>query len=187
MQEELVRIQKRLGTTFVHVTHDQEEAMSVADRIIVLNQGRIEDMGPPARVYLKPASLFAATFMGESNLFEAMVRERSGAEIRVESPLGAITLPGSAAPGERVTLCIRPEQFRLAAADEHDALRFGRARLTQISFQGSYLRCRAVVEGTPPLELLMRLPIGAAAEAAIEVGAMVDVAVCHGDIVALPA
>src|SRR5690606_23935988 len=68
MQEELVRLQKRLGTTFVHVTHDQEEAMSIADTVVVMNQGRIEDMGPPSRVYLRPASLFAATFMGESNV-----------------------------------------------------------------------------------------------------------------------
>ena len=67
MQEELVRIQKRLGTTFVHVTHDQEEAMSIADRVVVMNKGRIEDMGSPSRVYLRPASLFTASFMGESN------------------------------------------------------------------------------------------------------------------------
>jgi spermidine/putrescine transport system ATP-binding protein len=65
MQEELVRIQKRLGTTFVHVTHDQEEAMSIADRVVVMNRGRVEDVGPPSRVYLRPASLFTAAFMGE--------------------------------------------------------------------------------------------------------------------------
>ena len=66
MQEELVRLQKQLGTTFVHVTHDQEEAMSIADRVVVMNHGRIEDQGPPDRVYLRPASLFAATFMGRA-------------------------------------------------------------------------------------------------------------------------
>ena len=78
MQEELVRIQKSVGTTFVHVTHDQEEAMSIADRIVVMNKGRIEDMGPPSRIYLRPATLFAATFMGESNILAGEVVEAAG-------------------------------------------------------------------------------------------------------------
>ena len=70
MQEELVHLQKNLGATFVHVTHDQEEAMAIADNIALVNEGRIEDYGPPDRVYLRPATLFAARFMGESNIFE---------------------------------------------------------------------------------------------------------------------
>ena len=69
MQDELKNIQRRVGTTFVHVTHDQEEAMAIADRIVVMNAGRIEDVGPPARIYRHPASLFAAEFMGEMNRF----------------------------------------------------------------------------------------------------------------------
>ncbi|MEX0697453.1 MAG: ABC transporter ATP-binding protein, partial [Dongiaceae bacterium] len=73
MQGELVRIQKRLGTSFVHVTHDQEEAMSIADTIVLLNRGRIEDSGPPDRIYLRPASVFAATFMGDSNILAGRV------------------------------------------------------------------------------------------------------------------
>ncbi len=67
MQDELKAIQRRVGTTFVHVTHDQEEAMAIADRIVVMNAGRIEDQGPPARIYRAPATLFAADFMGEMN------------------------------------------------------------------------------------------------------------------------
>eukprot|EP01031_Cornospumella_fuschlensis_P053571 gene53571-biopygen1409 len=60
MQDELKAIQKRVGTTFVHVTHDQEEAMAIADRIVVMNQGRIEDFGPPSQIYMRPRSLFSA-------------------------------------------------------------------------------------------------------------------------------
>ncbi len=67
MQDELKAIQRQVGTTFVHVTHDQEEAMAIADRIVVMNAGRIEDQGPPARIYRQPATLFAADFMGEMN------------------------------------------------------------------------------------------------------------------------
>ena len=65
MQDELKSIQRRVGTTFIHVTHDQEEAMAIADRIVVMNQGRIEDVGPPQDIYLRPKSLFSAAFMGE--------------------------------------------------------------------------------------------------------------------------
>ena len=71
MQDELKEIQRKVGTTFVHVTHDQEEAMAIADRIVVMNAGRIEDDGPPARIYRHPATLFAADFMGETNKLAA--------------------------------------------------------------------------------------------------------------------
>ena len=64
MQAELKAIQKRVGTTFVHVTHDQEEAMAIADRIVILNDGAIEDMGAPERVYLRPASRFSSQLHG---------------------------------------------------------------------------------------------------------------------------
>jgi spermidine/putrescine transport system ATP-binding protein len=75
MQDELKALQKRVGTAFVHVTHDQEEAMALADQIVVMNEGRIEDMGVPERVYAKPATRFAANFMGESSYFgEVAVR-----------------------------------------------------------------------------------------------------------------
>ena len=68
MQDELKAIQKRVGTAFIHVTHDQEEAMALADHVVVMNNGRIEDQGTPEKVYAKPASIFSATFMGESTI-----------------------------------------------------------------------------------------------------------------------
>ena len=73
MQEELKAIQKRVGTTFVHVTHDQDEAMAIADTIVVMNEGRIEDQGPPERVYLRPKTRFAADFMGDSNFIDGRI------------------------------------------------------------------------------------------------------------------
>jgi spermidine/putrescine transport system ATP-binding protein len=69
MQDELKALQQRVGTAFVHVTHDQEEAMALADHIVVMNEGRIEDEGAPERVYAKPATRFTAHFMGESSTF----------------------------------------------------------------------------------------------------------------------
>jgi spermidine/putrescine transport system ATP-binding protein len=71
MQDELKALQQRVGTAFVHVTHDQEEAMALADHIIVMNKGKIEDQGPPAQVYARPTTAFSASFMGESTLIPA--------------------------------------------------------------------------------------------------------------------
>jgi spermidine/putrescine transport system ATP-binding protein len=73
MQDELKAIQKRVGTAFVHVTHDQEEAMALADLCVVMSNGRIEDTGPPERVYRRPRTRFAATFMGESTIVPGRV------------------------------------------------------------------------------------------------------------------
>ncbi len=70
MQDELKGLQQRVGTAFVHVTHDQEEAMALADHIVVMNQGRVEDQGSPEQVYARPATMFSATFMGESTILK---------------------------------------------------------------------------------------------------------------------
>ena len=94
-------------TTFVHVTHNQDEAMNIADTIVVLNQGRVEDQGPPARIYLKPATRFVATFMGASNLVEGTITERMGEGVAVTTALGVLALSLgpeqiATAPGEGV-------------------------------------------------------------------------------------
>ncbi len=164
MQEELVQLQKRLGTTFVHVTHDQEEALSIADTVVVLNKGRIEDMGPPRRVYLRPATLFTATFMGESNVLPGQVAEATANRVGVETALGILRSEGSAAPGAAVHVALRPEQLAVAPAADRQAL--GRARVIDLTFQGNHLRCHARStneEGTP---LLLRLPF----DTPIEIG-----------------
>jgi spermidine/putrescine transport system ATP-binding protein len=158
MQEELVRLQKQLGTTFVHVTHDQEEAMSIADRVVVMNQGRVEDQGPPERVYLEPASLFAATFMGESNILPGVVRGRDGPILEIETKLGTLPVAGMAEQGQPVSLSIRPEHVRLGPAPA-GAVALGEGRIGEIVFQGTHLRMRARTEGG--IELLLRVPAGA--------------------------
>ena len=178
MQEELVRIQKQLGTTFVHVTHDQEEAMSVADTVIVMNRGRIEDSGPPARVYLRPATLFSATFMGESNILPGRVTEHAGEEVRVETALGILTVAGKAAPGDRVHLSIRPEQLLLGPAAGE--VSFGGAQIAELSFQGTHLRCHARSE-SGDIELLLRIPV----DAPVAVGEAVELRARPADIVLL--
>jgi len=180
MQEELVRIQKRLGTTFVHVTHDQEEAMSIADRVIVMNKGRIEDMGAPARVYLRPASLFTASFMGESNILTGEVVEATSGVAWVKTRVGTLTVPTHATIGETVTLSIRPEQLLIGTAGE-GALAIGKSRISETSFQGPHLRARVVLGADDGNQLLLRAP----ATVSLANGDMVDLAVRPADIVLL--
>jgi spermidine/putrescine transport system ATP-binding protein len=179
MQEELVRIQKRLGTTFVHVTHDQEEAMSIADRIVVMNRGRIEDMGPPARVYLRPATLFTASFMGESNILTGEVVEATSGVAWVKTRVGTLTVPTHAEIGESVTLSIRPEQLVIGGTDA-DALALGSGTVTETSFQGTHLRAHVTIGGEDG-GLLLRAP----AAAALAPGSTVKLAVQPADIAVL--
>jgi spermidine/putrescine transport system ATP-binding protein len=148
MQDELKAIQRRVGTTFVHVTHDQEEAMAIADRIVVMNAGRIEDEGPPDRVYRRPRSLFAAGFMGEMNRIGA----RRGAN-GIETRLGRlpVPMPGNAA---RMILCLRPEAVRT----EGGAWDLGSARVEDAAFLGTHWRVHLVPEAAPDLRLVAHLP-----------------------------
>ena len=93
---------RRLGTTFIHVTHDQEEAMAIADRIVVMNHGQIEDIGPPQDIYLRPKSLFSAAFMGEINLIPATPNG-----LGIDTPLGPLAVPPSS-NGMKCSRSIRP-------------------------------------------------------------------------------
>jgi spermidine/putrescine transport system ATP-binding protein len=116
MQIELKRIQTEVGITFVHVTHDQEEAMTMADTIAVMNKGVIEQMGPPGELYDQPATTFVSNFLGQSNLVRAEVVGPSGDEIVVEvngSKLGAPVARARRTSGT-VWLGVRPEKVFLA-------------------------------------------------------------------------
>jgi spermidine/putrescine transport system ATP-binding protein len=153
MQDELKSIQKRVGTAFVHVTHDQEEAMALADHCVVMNHGRIEDEGPAERVYSKPASRFSATFMGESTIFPGRV-VRPG---EIETAFGTWQIASDAAAGSDVTLAIRPEHIVIG----HGPLSLGKATINEVVFQGSFKRIVAAPERAPELNLLARLPADA--------------------------
>jgi spermidine/putrescine transport system ATP-binding protein len=114
MQVELKRIQTEVGLTFVHVTHDQEEAMTMADTIAVMNAGRIEQLGPPAELYENPATTFAANFLGQSNLIRATVGHRQSESATVALPTGAtVQVPAGRIPGavSEVWVGVRPEKI----------------------------------------------------------------------------
>jgi spermidine/putrescine transport system ATP-binding protein len=171
MQDELKAIQHRLGTTFVHVTHDQEEAMAVADMIVVMRAGRIEDQGPPAEIYRRPRSLFSAAFMGEVNLLPGTVRNHG----TVATAIGSLAVPaGSLGPGTPVTLAIRPEQFRGGGP-----LALGDALVDDVAFLGTHLRAQCRIGEA-------RFVVHFAQSSDLAVGATVPLAVEPTDVVLLP-
>ncbi|MFJ6790112.1 ABC transporter ATP-binding protein [Streptomyces angustmyceticus] len=134
MQLELKRIQTEVGITFVHVTHDQEEAMTMADTVAVMNGGRVEQLGAPADLYENPATTFVANFLGTSNLIEAEVVEAGGEELLLKAGGATLRLPAArcsalARPGEKVLAGVRPEKVALAHADDAGSLADGRNRL----------------------------------------------------------
>jgi spermidine/putrescine ABC transporter ATP-binding subunit len=112
MQVELKRLQRRLGTTFVYVTHDQEEALSMSDRVAVMDKGRVVQVGEPRELYEQPASRFVADFLGEANLLDATA-DPTGVEVA-----GVLVKPATAGRQGAVTLCVRPERVALSQSDE---------------------------------------------------------------------
>jgi spermidine/putrescine transport system ATP-binding protein len=111
LQVELKRIQREVGITFVYVTHDQEEALTMSDRIAVMNRGRVEQVAGPEEVYERPATTFVAGFIGVSNLMPATVG--GGGEVRLEHGPTVRTAASAIAPGERCYAVVRPEKLEV--------------------------------------------------------------------------
>lgn len=145
MQLELKRIQHEVGITFIHVTHDQEEAMTMADTVAVMNAGRIEQLGAPADLYETPRTTFVANFLGTSNLITADVLDTSGDDILLRASHTKLALPATrctatARTGEKLLVGIRPEKITLTHADDAGSVPDGRnritGRITESSFTG---------------------------------------------------
>ncbi|MFD3568348.1 ABC transporter ATP-binding protein [Streptomyces sp. NPDC058671] len=143
MQLELKRIQTEVGITFVHVTHDQEEAMTMADQVAVMNGGRVEQLGAPADLYENPRTTFVANFLGTSNLIEAEVLE-TGADVLVTAGGGRLRVPGdrctsAVRQGGRLLVGVRPEKISLAHADDAGSIADGRNRVTGRIVDSSFI------------------------------------------------
>ncbi|RVB05043.1 ABC transporter ATP-binding protein [Mesorhizobium sp. M7A.F.Ca.CA.004.02.1.1] len=151
MQVELKRLQSRLGTTFVMVTHDQTEALSISDRIVVMNKGRIEQIAPPATLYDRPATKFVASFIGTMNLLQSRFVGRDGDRLRFAAgalPLEAISETSEApAEGATRTIGVRPEDL-LAMTEAAPGT--APARVNSVVFHGRTLRLHAELgQGAP--------------------------------------
>jgi spermidine/putrescine transport system ATP-binding protein len=117
MQLELKRIQTEVGITFIHVTHDQEEAMTMADTIAVMNAGHIEQLGPPVELYENPVSVFVANFLGQSNLLRGTITDRNGDVLSLSTAAGDVSMPAgrSTATGTDCLVGVRPEKIQMSS------------------------------------------------------------------------
>ncbi|BBE73136.1 ABC transporter ATP-binding protein [Oharaeibacter diazotrophicus] len=152
MQIELKQIQRDVGITTVFVTHDQEEALTLSDRIAIMSEGRVEQIGPPRALYERPRTRFVANFLGNANFFEGRVVGRDGALTRILLDDGsAILTTDAAAEGTRVTAAVRPEKFAVGpdAAADADGLPRNRlaGRVTAEVFTGNAVTYRLDVAG----------------------------------------
>ena len=140
MQLELKRIQTEVGLTFVHVTHDQEEAMTMADTIAVMNQGRVEQMGAPTELYENPMTTFVANFLGQSNFFDGDITDRTGEIAFVSVQGNRIGVPVSRvhSAGDAVHVGVRPEKLRIQFADDAE-VRDGENRMEAIISDESFI------------------------------------------------
>ena len=136
MQGELKALQRRLGITFIYVTHDQEEALTMSDRIAVMNRGRLEQVGTPEEVYNHPETKFVADFIGESNIIEGYIENMTDDSIEVTMESGkAIIHETGYRMEEMVYLCIRPENLKIST-EEKEGFRF-RGQVKEHIFIGS--------------------------------------------------
>jgi iron(III) transport system ATP-binding protein len=150
LRGEIRALQRRLGVTTILVTHDQEEALSMADRVVVMNQGRIEQVGTPQQIYREPASAFVADFVGKVNVIAAI------AEADGRFRVGSLVLTGAAgaAPGTRVKLYLRPEDVRVdGAANDNVAA----ASVHKVEFLGAFCMVTVRLAGAPEQALVVNL------------------------------
>ena len=174
LRHEIRGLQRRLGVTTVMVTHDQEEALAMADRIVVMNAGQVEQVGGPTEVYRRPRTPFVARFVGQMNFLSAVAGARSG-----WARVGAVELrhqPGfEAVPGGALTLAIRPEEITVGPAALHGDNRLT-ARITAVQFLGAFTRLglAPVVGGGGDGRTALECDVAATAFAELGVGEGAD-------------
>jgi spermidine/putrescine transport system ATP-binding protein len=142
LQVELLTLQRRLGMTFVYVTHDQEEALAMSDRIAVMRQGKIEQAGESAALYEHPRTRFVSRFLGACSLLTATVQRRGPGEAIVATPVGELRVdfgsqPSAATRRHTFTLAIRPEQVLLVDAGNSQGENRFRVRIEQLIYSGA--------------------------------------------------
>ena len=158
MQFELKRIQREVGITFIYVTHDQEEALTMSDRIAVMNAGNVEQIGTPTEIYDRPATVFVASFIGQANLWSGRQTGRHNRDFVEVDVLGSTlkARPGETTiePGGNATLMVRPERIRVTPAEQEpptgDVVGV-RATVTDLTFQGPVVRLSMAAPDSSPI------------------------------------
>ena len=167
LRREVKQLQHKLGVTTIMVTHDQEEALTMADRIVVMNQGVIDQVGTPLEIYRRPANPFVADFVGTMNFLPARAvgdgRVRmGGVELAVGNSSKRLT------EGKEVTLCVRPEDVVARSIDA--AANVFQATITELEFLGSFYRASLTTSGEEPIEFQADFSVNLVRDVGIEEG-----------------
>ena len=145
MQNELKRIQQQMGITFIYVTHDQEEALTMSDRIAVMHDGILDQLGTPEEIYEQPRTKFVATFIGETNIFEGNIKELAMGRVAVRIENGVIRGCGYGfSRNEYITVSVRPEKMKFSAAPVKGFQL--EAQVKDYVYAGSVVKCIAVLQ-----------------------------------------
>ncbi|MDZ4095751.1 MAG: ABC transporter ATP-binding protein [Paracoccaceae bacterium] len=169
LRNEIREIQQKLGITTIFVTHDQEEALSISDRIVVMNGGIAEQVGTPFEIYNRPNTRFVANFVGTLNTFDAVIEDAGAGRVTLGGV--SVTLPGplKGAKGAKLGVALRPEALHLGHDDPAREVVLP-AKISEVHFLGSVIRVRAIAAGTRvALDTFNRAdtpppPVGAAAD-----------------------
>ncbi|ADG87732.1 spermidine/putrescine import ATP-binding protein PotA [Thermobispora bispora] len=141
MQIELKRIQREVGITFVYVTHDQSEALTMSDRIAVMREGVVEQLADPREIYERPANEFVAGFIGTSNVLKGTIQQvTGGTAVLALSPVDRILVPvdGTASAGDAITMTVRPEKIMISTEQPEGDLSVVRGTVSEVVYLGTY-------------------------------------------------
>jgi spermidine/putrescine transport system ATP-binding protein len=174
MQLELTKIQREVGITFVYVTHDQEEAMTMSDRIAVMNRGAIVQVGTPQEIYETPASLFVADFIGSSNILPGRMTAREGALAVVrlgDDSVVRVPAPAGIPVGADVRLVVRPDHMRIGGAGENSLT----GTVVKVSYLGTHRQVTVRLRSGAEVAVTQGLSADHGPADAVEVGSTVEV------------
>lgn len=159
MRTELRGIQRRTGVTFIYITHDQGEALTMSDRVAVMSRGRIEQVAKPQAIYNAPETAFAASFVGEVNVFRGRVTSTAGGEVEIETDFGPMRARNARnlGRGDRAMLFVRPERARIASIADASGGDGGHldARLVDMDFEGNFMNLRLIAHNQQTLQVQM--------------------------------
>lgn len=173
LRHEIKALQRRLGVTTIMVTHDQEEALTMADRIVVMNQGAIEQVGTPQEIYRRPASSFVADFVGSMNFLAGTLEATQ--RIRVDGHSFECPAQEGLAPGTKVRLCIRPEDVRVRDLPA-DVVNRVAVEVTELDFVGAFCRATLKVRSSADVALVADFSSNLIRDLGVGLGSNLDVA-----------
>jgi iron(III) transport system ATP-binding protein len=173
LRHEIKALQRTLGVTTIMVTHDQEEALTMADRIVVMNQGAIEQVGTPQEIYRRPATAFVADFVGSMNFLAGTLLAPD--KVKVDGRTFDCPVQDGLSPGSKVALCIRPEDVRVRDLPADIANRVA-VEVTELDFVGAFCRATLKVRDTQDVAMTADFSSNLIRDLGVELGRKLDVA-----------